>query len=195
MGLKDAERVIKKIPVETVKLEYKKPIYTEQVIGEIPQDTHIHKSVLQDSDIKDVVGNKQLYKPVIADVPVMNEGGVVYREVNEEVSGHGKPVVEYETEEVKVPVFRGYRWEISADDASVRCLENSSKDSCRADVNGYDIKFYPNIEYRVVDTYQRPKVRFENNVDILGHTIKWAIGGAVVGGVVGAILGAIYGVY
>jgi hypothetical protein len=35
------------------------------------------------------------------------KGKVVYREVNEEVSGHGKPVVEYKTEEVKVPVFEG----------------------------------------------------------------------------------------
>jgi hypothetical protein len=191
-GYLKAKYDIKQTPVETVKLTYKEPIYVKKEIGKIPEDEYIGKSVLQDSDIENIVkNNNSLTKPVIENVPVRDESGkIVYKEINKEFSGHGKPVVEYKTEEVKDPVFEGYGWEVRGH-AHAHC----SNDSGTAHVSSYSIKFYPKIRYNVVDTYHKPEVKFENGVNILRYVSKGLWVGMVVGAVAGAIVGALTEIY
>jgi hypothetical protein len=118
-------------------------------------------------------------------VPVKDDSGkVVYNEVTKTLSGYGKPIINYNTYAVKEPVFNGYTQDIIPDKYCDTEYE-------RCEVRGYWIKFYPRVDYKVIDTYQVPQVRFEHGVDVLGMTMKGLALGTAVGGIIGGILGAV----
>jgi hypothetical protein len=119
-------------------------------------------------------------------VPVKDDSGkVVYKEVTETLSGYGKPIINYNTYAVKEPVFKGYTQDIIPDKY---CYDDEYR---QCEVRGYWLRFYPKVDYNVIDTYQVPQVRFEHGVDVLGKTMKGLALGTAVGAIMGGILGAV----
>ena len=113
-GIK-ALKEIEKVPVESITLNYKEPIYENKEIGKIPESEYISKSKLDDNDIKKII-NAIPTKSIIQQVPLKDENGkVIYKEIQKTFSGHGKPVVSYKTEEVKEPILQGWKQSIKAD--------------------------------------------------------------------------------
>ncbi|MGC8814584.1 MAG: hypothetical protein ACP5O4_00010 [bacterium] len=135
--------------------------------------------------------------PIYEKVPVKDETGkVVYKEVTKTFTDHGKPIVYYNTYEVKEPVFNGYNQNVIAD-YDTDCYPHEHADGtvhehCVEEVRGYWVKFYPQIDYKVIDTYQVPQVEFEHGVDVAGMAMKGLALGAAIGGVIGGVVGAIY---
>ena len=184
-GYNQAQNEIKKTPVESVTLTYKLPTYETKEIGKIPQDQYI-KSELDERDSGWWYGKVNLTptKPVYEKVPVKDDSGkVVYREVTETFSGRGKPIINYNTYEVKEPVLKGYTQHIIKDQHFHYDEER------RGFFFGNWFKFYPKVDYNVIDTYQVPQVSFEQNVDVLGMTMKGLALGAVVGAIIGGWCG------
>jgi len=187
-GRNQAQNEIKKMPVESVTLTYKLPTYETKEIGKIPHDQYI-KSELRERDSGWWYGKVDLTptKPVYEKVPVKDDSGkVVYREVTETFSGRGKPIINYNTYEVKEPVLKGYTQHIIKDKNFHRDIER------RGFFFGNWFEFYPIVDYNVIDTYQVPQVRFEHGVDVFGITLKGMALGAAAGGIIGGILGALY---
>jgi hypothetical protein len=179
-GYNQAQKEIKKTPPETVTLTYKLPIYETKEIGKIPHDQYIRSGWYGSGSI-----NMTPVEPVHAKVPVKDDSGkVVYKEVTQTFSGYGKPIIYYNTYTVKEPVFNGYTQDIIPDKYCDTKYE-------RCEVRGYWLRFYPRVDYNVIDTYQVPKVKFEHGVDVLGMTMKGLALGTAVGGIIGGILGAV----
>jgi hypothetical protein len=180
-GYNQAQNEIKNAPVESVTLTYKLPTYETKEIGKIPQDQYL-KSELGERDSGWWYGKVDLTstKPVYEKVPVKDDTGkVVYREVTETFSGRGKPIINYNTYEVKEPVLKGYTQRIIKDEYYHYDKERGGF------FYGNWIKFYPRVDYNVIDTYQVPQVSFEHGVDVLGKTMKGLALGAVVGAIIG----------
>jgi hypothetical protein len=174
-GAAKAHDEIKKVPLETVTLTYKEPTYVSKEIGKIPEDKYVPNWGWFTN-----IDNTPT-KPVIEKVPVKDENGkVVYKEIVKTFSGHGKPVVSYQTKEVKEPVFQGWSQNVIPD----------------AHSNYYWVRYWPKITYNVIDTYQEPKVIFEHGVNEDKYGLKGVLIGGVVGAAVGGIIGAVlYNLY
>ncbi len=187
-GYNQAQNEIKKMPVESVTLTYKLPTYETKEIGKIPHDQYIRGGWWYGSGSI----NLTPIEPVYEKVPVKDDNGkVVYREVTKTLSGYGKPIINYNTYAVKEPVFNGYTQDIVPDKY---CYYDDGYRRC--DVRGYWIKFYPRVDYKVIDTYQVPQVRFEHGVDVLGKAMKGMALGTAVGAIIGGVLGAVaYHIY
>jgi hypothetical protein len=181
-GYNQAQNEIKKTPVESVTLTYKLPTYETKEIGKIPHDQYIRSGWWYGAGSI----NLTPIEPVYEKVPVKDDSGkVVYREVTETFSGRGKPIINYNTYEVKEPVLKGY------DQHIIKDQYYHYDEECRRYFFGNWFKFYPKVDYNVIDTYQVPQVTFEQNVDVLGKTMKGLALGAVVGGIIGGIIGAV----
>ncbi len=183
-GAFKAEDEINKVPVETVTLTYKEPTYVSKEIGKIPEDKYIpNLGWLTNIDNTPT-------KPVIKEVPVKDEDGrVVYKEVVKTFSGHGKPVFSYQTKEVKEPVFLGWKQNVIADE-NTYCQEyDNGLKYCTTYVHGYWVRYWPKITYNVIDTYEKPEVKFDHGVNVG----KYILNGVLIGGVVGAAVGGIIG--
>jgi len=187
-GYNKAQNEIKKTPVESVTLTYKLPTYETKEIGKIPHDQYIRSGWWYGSGSINLTPTESVYEKV----PVKDDSGkVVYKEVTKTLSGYGKPIINYNTYAVKEPVFNGYTQDIIPDKD---CYYANEYRQC--EVRGYWIKFYPRVDYKVIDTYQVPQVRFEHGVDVLGMTMKGLALGTVVGGIIGGIIGAVaYHIY
>jgi hypothetical protein len=184
-GYNQARNEIKKKPVESVTLTYKLPTYETKEIGKIPQDQYIRRGWGYGSGSI----NLTPIEPVYEKVPVKDDSGkVVYKEVTETLSGYGKPIINYNTYEVKEPVFKGYTQDIILDKD---CYYDYDDEYTECEVRGYWIRFYPRVDYKVIDTYQVPQVRFDHGVDVLGKTMKGLALGTAVGAIMGGILGAV----
>ena len=180
-GYNQAQNEIKKVPVESVTLTYKLPTYETKEIGKIPHDQYIRGGWWYGSGSI----NMTPVEPVHAKVPVKDDSGkVVYMEVTKTFSGRGKPIINYNTYVVKEPVFKGYTQDIIPDKYCDIEYE-------RCEVRGYWLRFYPKVDYNVIDTYQVPQVRFEHGVDVLGKTMKGMAIGTAVGAIIGGIIAAV----
>jgi len=167
-GYLKAQDEINKVPIETVTLTYKEPTYVSKEIGKIPEDKYVYNWGWFTN-----IDNTPT-KPVIKEVPVKDENGkVVYKEIVKTFSGHGKPVVSYQTKEVKEPVFLGWSQNVIPD----------------AHSNYYWVRYWPKITYNVIDTYQEPKVKFDHGVNVG----KYILNGVLIGGVIGAVAGGVIG--
>lgn len=183
LGGIQANKKIKSLPVETVEVKIKEPVYETKEIGKIPKDQYIPP---WSWGFVNTTPTESVYEKV----PVKDENGkVLYKEYTQTFQGHGKPIVNYETKEVKEPIFKGYNQIIRAD-IDQNCIDES--DICSEEIEGYWIHFSPKIEYKVIDTYQKPKIKFETGISVLEHVIVGGLIGAAVGGVVGAVLSKLF---
>jgi gas vesicle protein len=190
-GAFKAQDEINKVPVETVTLTYKEPTYVSKEIGKIPEDKYVYNWGWFTN-----IDNTPT-KPVIKEVPVKDENGkVVYKEIVKTFSGHGKPVVSYQTKEVKEPVFLGWDQNVIAD-THTRCHEHSDGEKhCTSYVHGYWVRYWPKITYNVIDTYQEPKVKFNHGVNVGKYILNGVLIGGVIGAAVGGVIGAVlYNLY
>jgi gas vesicle protein len=186
LGWIQAEKKIKSLPVETVTLNIKEPIYKTQEIGKIPKDQTVAIKWWGGIDLDNFRQEPKV--PIYKEVLVKdNNGNVVYNEYQKSFSGHGEPIVNYVTKQVKEPVFLGYSskaWPIRRE----FCYTN---DNCRWETTGYRIIFSPKVEKKVVDTYQQPVVKFKTGISVAEHVIVGGLIGAAVGGVLGGVVAAI----
>jgi len=163
----EANNEISKVPVQTVTLTYKKPIYGIREIGKIPEDKYAPGGI----DLNPIPN-----KPVLGKAPLKDQNGrVMYREIEVSVSGHGTPKVFYD----KKPVLE-------------RVVE-----SWGSYTKGNVIGYYPITTYVVADEYLEPiGVTFEHGVNVgkyvFNNALKGALIGTVVGGVIGAVLPNLY---
>jgi hypothetical protein len=184
-GYFNAKDAINNTPVETVTLTYKEPIYVSKEIGKIPEDKYDPKP---DPDWFTKPDTPTV--PVIKEVPVKDENGrVVYKEVTKTFSGHGKPVINYETKEVKEPAFLGWNKKIT-EDVRKKCYTDSNlKQHCTRITDRLWIEYSPKIDYNVIDTYEKPEVKFDHGV----NEGKYVFTGMLVGTAIGAAIGGIIG--
>jgi hypothetical protein len=190
-GYLKAQDEVNKVPIETVTLTYGEPTYVSKEIGKIPENKYVPNWGWFTST------DNTPTKPVIEQVPVKDENGkVVYKEVTKTFSGHGKPVVKYETKQVKEPVFLGWNQNI-IEDTSKNCYTDSNGSKhCTTITHGYWIRYWPKINYNVIDTYEKPEVKFDHGVNegkyILNGLLIGTAMGAAVGGIIGAVLYNLY---
>jgi len=183
LGKIQADRKIKSLPVESVTLTIKEPVYEEKEIGKIPRDYKSFSRWGADERKPEV--------PVYRKVPVKDsEGNVVYKEYERTFSGHGKPEVKYVTRQVKDPIFEGYDYFVREETEEV-CKRHFDHEHCREVTVGYKIRYYPKIKEEVIDTYEEPVIKFETGVNVAKHIIVGGLIGAAVGGVIGGITAAI----
>jgi outer membrane lipoprotein SlyB len=180
-GAFKAQDEINSVPIETVTLTYKEPTYVSKEIGKVPKDKYVYTKI-----------DNTPTEPVIKEVPVKDENGkVVYKEIVKTFSGHGKPVVSYQTKEVKEPVFLGWDQNVIAN-AHTHCHTDSDGDKhCTSHVDGYWVRYLPEITYNVIDTYQEPKVKFDHGVNVG----KYILNGVLIGGAIGVAVGGIIGAF
>ena len=178
-----AEKEIEKQPLESITLNWKEPIYKQEVIGKIPEDYYepAYGGIGWGHSVKPT-------EPVIRDVPVKDQAGnVVYKEVTKTFTGHGKPVVNWVDKPVKEPHFEGYHEETVAD----YDYYTDDDGNVYRELRGYWHYFYPDIRYQTIDKYQVPEVKFEHGVDVMGKVLTYAALGAAIGGVTGGVIGAL----
>ncbi|MCS7243163.1 MAG: hypothetical protein RMJ36_00270 [Candidatus Calescibacterium sp.] len=183
LGGIQANKKVKALPIETVEVKIKEPVYETREIGKIPPNQYVPSwpwgSV-----------NNNPTESVYEKFPIKDESGkVVYKEYTQTFQGHGKPVVNYTTQEVKEPIFKGYSqtiWE----DIDEYCIKNEYTEKCYQEVKGYWIRFYPKIDYKIIDTYQKPHVKFETGISYLEHILVGGLAGAAIGGIVGGVVAA-----
>ena len=195
-GYNQAQNEIQKVPIESVTLTYKEPMYETKEIGKIPKDQYVRTWFGWYSSNVDFTPSDPVYEKV----PVKDaNGNVVYKEVTKTFTDHGKPIVNYYTQQVKEPVFQGYS-QIVITDYDYDCYYHEHYDGtmhehCKEEVRGYWVRVYPKVDYKIIDTYQVPTVEFEHGVDVAGKVMTgMAIGaglGAVLGGVIGAVVHSI----
>jgi hypothetical protein len=190
-GYFKAQDEINKVPVETVTLTYKEPTYVSKEIGKIPEDKYVYNWGWFTN-----IDNTPT-KPVIKEVPVKDDNGkVVYKEVVKTFSGHGKPVVSYQTKEVKEPVFLGWKQNVITDE-NTYCQEyDNGQKHCITYVYGYWVRYSPKITYNVIDTYEKPEVKFDHGVNVGKYILNGVLIGGAIGAAVGGIIGAVlYNLY
>jgi len=186
-----AQNEIKKVPVESVTITYKEPVYETKEIGKIPRNQYVRTWGWFGGQV-DLTPTEPVYEKV----PIKDESGkVFYKEVTKTFTDHGKPVVNYNTVEVKEPVFNGYTHYVRAD-YYVDCYSHEHSDGtmhehCTQEILGYWFRFTPKIDYKVIDTYQVPEVKFEHGVDVGGMILKGLALGTAVGAVMGGVIGAV----
>ena len=194
LGAIEANKKVKALPVESVTLNIKEPVYETKEIGKIPKNQYVPSWPWNSV-------NTTPTEPVYEKVPLKDKNGnVIYKEYQQTFQGHGKPLVNYETKEVKEPTFNGYSQSIW-EDSDTDCYTTEEYDyydeeyktvtRCYEDIDGYWVRFYPKIDYKVIDTYQKPVVKFETGVSYAQHMILGGLMGAAVGGVIGGVLGAV----
>jgi len=97
-GIK-ALKKIKKVPVESITLNYKEPVYENKEIGKITESKYISKRKSDENDIKNII-NAVPTKYIIQKIPLKDEDGkVIYKEIQKIFSG----------------VFQGWKDSIKAD--------------------------------------------------------------------------------
>jgi len=170
VGYMEADKKVNSLPIESVTVTFKEPLYETKEIGKIPEDKYV-------KDWPGWNGWKDIYdiptKPVYEKVPLKDENGnVIYKEHQQTFQGHGKPVVQYDPRGGAVfePIFNGYDYEVF-EDTKTNCYTNGEEEVCQKYVVGYWIKFYPDIDYKVIDTYGKPVVKFQTGVSYGGHMI------------------------
>ncbi len=182
-----AQKEIEKVPVESVTLSWKEPVYEHKVIGRIPEDYY--------EPAFGGIGwghHNTPTEPVIRPVPVKDETGkVVYRNITKTFTGHGKPFVQWNTKEVREPIFNGWDERVVADYDVETYVDSEGNTHTYQEVRGYWHYFYPRIRYNVIDTYQVPDVKFEHGVNVAGKVLTYAALGAVIGGVAGGVIAAL----
>jgi hypothetical protein len=181
-GAFKAEDEIRSVPIETVTLTYKEPTYVSKEIGKIPEDKYVSNW----GSFTNIDNTPT--KPVIKEVPVKDENGkVVYKKVVKTFSGHGKPVVSYQKKEVKEPIFLGWNQNVIADTSTNCYTDSKGSEHCTTNVDGYWVRYSPKITYNVIDTYEKPEVKFDHGV----NEGKYILNGLLIGGVVGAVVGGV----
>ncbi len=191
-GFNEAANEVKKVPVESVTITYKEPLYETKEIGKIPKNQYVRVWWGWSSSNVDFTPTESVYEKA----PVKDaNGNVVYKEVTKTFSNHGKPIVNYYTKEVKEPIFKGYSQSVVADtdeDCHTReKIDGTVQEYCTEEIRGYWVRFYPKIDYKVIDNYQVPHVRFEHGVDVVGKLMKGALMGAGLGAVLGGVIAAV----
>ncbi len=191
-GFNEAANEVKKVPVESVTLTYKEPLYETKEIGKIPKNQYVRTWWGWSSSNVDFTPTESVYEKA----PVKDaNGNVLYKEVTKTFTDHGKPIVNYYTKEVKEPIFKGYSQSVITD-TDEDCYTHEHSDGtvhehCTEEVRGYWVRFYPKIDYKVVDNYQVPQVRFEHGVDVFGKVMKGTLIGTGLGAVLGGVIGAV----
>lgn len=199
-SLKQAKKELQNIPLQTVTVTYKEPVYEEKELAKIPRDQYLKE--LNNIDYS-------LVKPVYAKVPQLDENGnVVYREVTKTFVGRGEPIVRKYINEVRKPEFKGYDFKYKVD-KEMKCtthiyylphydpvnesthLRPYIHKECKEEIKGYWVRFTPKIDYKILDTYEGREVIFENKIDVKEKMLKGAIIGALIGGIVGGVIGAV----
>lgn len=193
LGLIEANQKVKSLPVESVTVKKKEPIYQQKEIGKIPQDQYIPYDTFFYYST-----NATPTKPVYEKVPLKDEkGNVIYREYEQTFQGHGKPIVINKTSPVKEPIFQGYEVTMIPDEKEVCMYDNNGYEKCTTILKGHHVRYYPIVKKIQIDTITVPEVRFETGVSYLKHAIIGGLIGAgtgsVIGGIVGAILGKLLG--
>ena len=201
------------MPIESVTLTYKEPMYETKKIGKIPKDQYVRTWFGWYSSNVDFTPSEPVYEftpsdpvyeftpsePVYEKVPVKDaNGNVVYKEVTKTFTGHGEPIVNYYTQQVKEPVFQGYSQRVITD-YDYECYYHEHYDGndgtmhlhCKEEVRGYWVRFYPKVDYKIIDTYQVPTVEFEHGVDVAGKVMTGTVIGAGLGAVLGGVIGAV----
>ncbi len=183
-----AQKEIENVPVKSVTLSWKEPVYQDKVIGYIPEDYYEPST----SWGWGWGHNVKPTKPVVRPVPLKDaDGNVVYHNVTKTFTDHGNPVVHWETKEVKEPIFKGWNEETIADTDTYSYVDEDGNVHTYEEIDGYWHRFYPKISYKTIDTYQAPRVEFEHGVNVMGKVLTYAAIGAVIGGVTGGVIAAL----
>jgi hypothetical protein len=173
---------VRSLPVNSVSLEWDKPVMADKAVGRMPADYYepaniwgfFHENTLID---------------VVKEAPVRNpDGSVQMQHVEKTFTEHGKPIVRWDVKDIGDPQMKGYhesRWEdghwhreVVGHDSNGRPIE---KDVWETD--GWRHTFSPDIDYKKVGEYKAPDVTFETGVNVGLRTALGILIGAGAGAV------------
>lgn len=189
-GFNSAMSEIKKLPIESVTLEWQKPVTIQKVLGKIPED-YYERNYFGIS-----IGNPISMTNVRREVPVLKDSGPVMQDTEKIFSDHGKPVVEWKTREINDMTLKGYsesKWEDGHYETVLDGHDSEGKEITHQvyKIDGWRHTYSPNIDYKNIGTYKEPVVKFETGVDVLGKTVTGALIGLGAGAASGAIAAAV----
>lgn len=173
---------VQKQPVESVTLDWTEPVLASKNLGKIPQDQY------QPGGFFGVFPHSVGQEDVVRKAPILKDDGTVaMNNMHKTFTDHGKPVVRWETQDIKDPFLNPSApytqsiWE----DAYYR--DDGQGHSVRY-VNGFWVRYSPNIENKSLGTYQNPNVTFESGVNIGLRTFLGLLAGMGLGALSGAVL-------
>lgn len=185
LGKKIADSEVKKIPINSVYLNWEEPLYEDNAITNIviPED-HYVKAYLHTTERQP--------RELCIKKPVRDEkGNTIMKTVSRTFSDHGKPSVEWETKQILNPLkFSGVNVVVK-EDYHYEEIKDSDGKVIREEreTDGFYVNYHPKLESEAIGEFKVPKVIFENKVKSKEITTTCTILGGGIGGLIGGFLG------
>lgn len=151
---------VNKQPVESVALDWQKPVTQDKVIGKMPADYYEPNNIWSSF-------NNHGFVEVTREAPVMKNGVPEMQQVHKEFSDHGKIRVEWKEKEIGDPWLKGYsesRWEDGHNEVIGK--DRNGNDITRYEIDGWNHRFTADVQYKKVGTYKEPEVTWETGVSV-----------------------------
>lgn len=187
IGHNSAMQSIQKLPINTVTLDWDKPLMGNREIGKIPADYYEPNNIWGGL-------NPHTMKSVIVSAPVLNGNGQPIMQHTENTwTKHGEPLVSWQDKNINDPFLKGYRESRFEENHTEKVQVGTDRygDPVYYDVtrvDGWEHRFSPEISYKTLGTFKEPKVTFETGVNVGLRTTLGVLAGAVGGALVGAIV-------
>ena len=173
--------------IQSVTLDWQEPNMMKENLGQIPSDYYSWSPGPSPSGLQNVTVQN----------PVIENGQPVMHDVTKTYSDYGKPVVTWQSHDIKHKTLEGYD-EVITEDTHTESQYIGTDEYGNEHyqdyevVDGYWHTFHPDFGVEKLGSYQTPNVKFETGVNVgLNTAIGVGIGagiGALAGGIAGAAI-------
>lgn len=180
---------VNKQPIESVTLEWQKPVTQDKVIGKMPGDYY------EPNNLWSAFNNHNTLVDVTREAPVLKDGVPVMEQTQKTFSDHGKLQVQWNQKPIQDPWLKGYsesKWEDGHYETVHVGHDSNGNDITeqRYEVDGWQHRFTADVQYKKVGEFKEPQVTFETGVNVGMKTFEGILLGLGLGAVSGAIAAA-----
>jgi hypothetical protein len=172
-------------PVNSVSLDWDRPVMHDKMVGQIPNDYYEPNNVFG-------YFHQNTMKNVVEPAPVVDSSGHPQMEHTAKTfTDHGQPVVHWNEKSIRDPYLNGYsdnRWEDGHDVAVGQDKNGNTIYEHRID--GWQHNFYPRIGYTNIGSFKKPDVTFETGVNVAERTVLGILLGMGAGAAAAALIRA-----
>ena len=171
--------------IQSVTLDWQEPNMIKENLGQIPSDYYSWSPGPRPSGLENVTVQN----------PVIENGKPVMHDVTKTYSDYGKPVVTWQSHDIKHKTLEGYD-EVITESTHTESqyigtdAEGNKHYQDYEVVDGYWHTFHPDFGVEKLGTYQTPNVKFETGVNVGLNTTLGVLAGAGIGALAGGIAGA-----
>ncbi len=174
-------------------ITWQEPVLQPENLGKIPTG---YFSI----GLADQSPHPELMQDVIENNPVMQDGKVLMREVSATYKNYGEPKVLQESVPIVQNTLSGYSEEVKpvtttlktiTGGADIKDLNAKGDVTLNEELKGYNHKYSPTLTKTNMGYYDKPRVEFDNGVNVVGYTVIGGLIGVALGAVAGGIAGAV----